>query len=370
MTSTNGNNHTPQLIDNQERYRWRTGSLVTTVTDAATWHLSVCQGRRMSHNTLKAYRNGFNQIGKLLADITGHAVNSMPLEVVNRNDLGDAFNEYAATRSPASQKQAWAVWNGMCQLLVDHEIIERNPMTHVPSGERTAVTLARALPTEAVEALLATLAAEDNPDRPPHPRRWRERDHAMVLTDLTTAARASELCGINFGDITAPYSDGQARQLLIRGKGRKERSLTIEAPVVQVLEKYLRTRIHREGDNKGTPREDDIWSLWGPEQALFIQVGGKRATPGMFYRRLENAYKEAGITAHRADGALPHQLRHTVATMLADDPAITPHDLKTFLGHSSLSSAERYTLGAGRATRAAGRHNPVYRMVEDQEQED
>lgn len=367
MTRKNSNSNTRQLIINQERYRWRTGSPVATVNDAAIWYLSVCQGRRMSPNTIKAYRNGFNQIGYLLADITVHPVDNMPLEVVNRNDLGDAFNEYAATRSPASQKQAWAVWNGMCQLLVDHEIIDRNPMTHVPSGERTAVTLARALPADAVEALLTTLAAEDHPDKPPHPRRWRERDYAMVLTSLTTATRASELCGINFGDLTSPYSDDQARQVLIRGKGRKERSLTIEEPVVKVLEDYLRTRLEREDDHRGTPREGDIWSFWAPEQPLFVQAGGARATPGMFYRRLEAAYAEAGITAHRAAGALPHQLRHTVATMLADDPAITPHDLKTFLGHSSLSSAERYTLGAGRATRAAGQHNPVYRIVGEED---
>lgn len=367
---------TGDMIDVCDRYRWRTGSRVVTVSDAARWYLAVCQGRRMSEHTIRAYRGGLNRIGQLLAGITGHPVDTLPLEVVNRNDLGDAFNEYAATRSPASLKQAWAVWNGMCRLLVDHEVIARNPMGQVPSGERPAVTLAKTLPTEAVEALLKRLAEGDAGHAADagtevggagsrHPRRWWERDHAMVLVTLVTAVRASELCGITFGDITSPYADDGARQVVIRGRGRKERKLTLESPAVEVMEKYLRSRSERVNDERGVVSGDDLWNRWAPEQELFVQVAGGPVTPGMFYRRLEHAYRAAEITAHRVPGALPHQLRHTVATMLADDPTVTPHWLKTFLGYSSLSSAERYTLDAGRAIRATGQRNPIYGMTGD-----
>ncbi|WP_290220764.1 tyrosine-type recombinase/integrase [Corynebacterium atrinae] len=366
---------TGDMIDVCDRYRWQTGSRVVTVSDAARWYLAVCQGRRMSEHTIRAYRGGLNRIGQLLAGITGHPVDTLPLEVVNRNDLGDAFNEYAATRSPASQKQAWAVWNGMCRLLVDHEVIARNPMGQVPSGELPAVTLAKTLPTEAVEALLKRLAEGDAgraadagtevggaDSHHPHPRRWWERDHAMVLVTLVTAVRASELCGITFGDITSPYADDGARQVVIRGKGHKERKLTLEAPAVEVMEKYLRSRSERVNDERGMGYGDDLWNRWAPEQELFVQVDGGPVTPAMFHQRLEYAYRAAEITAHRAPGALSHQLRQTVATMLADDPSVTPHGLKTFLGHSSLSSAERYILDVGRAT---GQRNPIYGMMGD-----
>ena len=59
-----------------------------------------------------------------------------------------------------------------------------------------------------------------------------------------------------------------------------------------------------------------------------------------------------------------HQLRHTVATMLANDPNVTIHELKHLLGHESLRSTERYTRGAGKATRDAARSNPVYNMLD------
>lgn len=378
------------MVGVQDRYRWRTGSPVHTVSDAAVWFLSICQSERRSEHTIRAYRGGLNRIAENLSLFTGYAADELPLTVINRNDLGDAFAEYAVKRSPASQKQTWAVWNGLCKMLVAHEILDRNPMSQVPSGDRPDANLARGLPDHAVRKLLGTLAYKatgqcgdslhgddglnDKPVRP-HPRRWWLRDYAMVLMGLTTALRASELCNITFGDVTSPYGDGSgdgvgARQIFVKGKGRKERKLSIEASVVEVIDAYLRSRLEREGDARGVYAADDIdssenlWRRWAPEQRLFIQVGGKAATPGFFYHRLEYAYKAAGITAYRSPGALPHQLRHTVATMLADDPAVTPHGLKTFLGHSSLSSAERYTLSAGRATRATGQHNPVYRMVD------
>lgn len=71
----------------------------------------------------------------------------------------------------------------------------------------------------------------------PHPKRWWERDHAMMLVTLVTGVSASELFGITFGDITSPYADDGARQVVIRGKGRKERKFTLEAPTVEVMEK-------------------------------------------------------------------------------------------------------------------------------------
>ena len=86
-------------------------------------------------------------------------------------------------------------------------------------------------------------------------------------------------------------------------------------------------------------------------------------TTNQIYYRVEVAYREAGINGYRARGALVHQLRHTLATNLADDPEVTLFQLRQFLGHSSLSSTERYTAGAGRATRDAARRNPVYRVV-------
>lgn len=351
-----------KVIEDRQHYQWRTGTTVTTITDAATWFLATCQGQRKSPHTIKSYRTAINTVGAILAQLEGAPADQLPVSLLNRNDLGDAFNEYAATHAASSQQHAWTVWNNLCQLLVDHEMMARNPMVRVVSA-RGAVkqSIPKSLPADAVSALLTTLARPEPADAPPHRRRWRERNYAMVLLLLATGMRESELCGANIGDVNSPLDASGARSILIRGKGNKERIGTFEKAVADALEAYLESRWTRL-PNTGK-RADDPWKHWPLEAPLFVTVDGERITPRTLYYVVQKAYEEAGITGHRVSGALVHQLRHTMATMLAEDPEVTPYQLKQILGHASLSSTERYTQGAGRATRTASSRNPLYKMV-------
>jgi integrase len=63
---------------------------------------------------------------------------------------------------------------------------------------KLAKTLPKALPTDSVAALLATLNTD------PQPRRrsdWLERDRALILTALLAGLRADELLRANVGDL-------------------------------------------------------------------------------------------------------------------------------------------------------------------------
>jgi integrase len=104
---------------------------------------------------------------------------------------------------------------------------------------KLAKTLPKALPTDSVAALLATL----NED-PPRPRRsdWVERDRALILTALLAGLRADELLRANVGDLR-PSHDGAV--IHVRGKGGKDRRIPIEAPLVEILERYLNSRATR-----------------------------------------------------------------------------------------------------------------------------
>ncbi|ANE05444.1 tyrosine-type recombinase/integrase [Corynebacterium crudilactis] len=355
-----------ETIGEEFRYKWRTGTEVETITQLATWFLSRCQGQRKSPNTIRSYRNAINSMGRILSDISGEPANALPIELINRNDLGDAFNEYATTRAPSSQQQCWTVWNSMCQLLVDYEMSERNPMGQVVTAANNfANRIPTPLSSEDVDQLLRTLASdvEYNGDfTSPHPARWRERDHAMILLFLVTGMRESELCGIDFKDIKEIYEEPGARTLKIRGKGNKERVQIFEKEVSKVLEDYLESRRLKLPVEEG--RSENIWKYWKPNDPVFVNHLGQRITPSTVYYRVKYAFDVAGITGSRSQGALVHQLRHTVATMLANDPNVTIHELKHLLGHESLRSTERYTRGAGKATRDAARSNPVYNMLD------
>lgn len=355
------------------RYRWRSSDTPKTLTDAGLWFLSWQQAQNRSDNTIEAYRKAINTVGSILSNLTGQPVSELPIELLNRNDLTDAFTEYSATHAPSSQRQARTVWNGICELLCDYDVIDKNPMSRIPPAHGgRGNTVPKALPPEAVEALLSYLASPEDANRRPNRRRWRERDHAFVLLFLVTGMRESEMVGANVGDLAAPYGYEGARTIIVRGKGDKERLLNIEKPVVDVLEHYLSTRAERlpqttksvQLDDLARGEDRDVWSLWDMEAPLFVDADGKRMTGKQIYRRVEAIYREAGITNYRTSGALVHQLRHTVATNLANDPNVTVYQLRHLLGHSSLSATQRYTSGAGRNTREAAARNPVYRLLD------
>lgn len=353
-----------EVLESGERYIWRRSNSVETISDAARWFLATQQAQKLSDNTIKTYCKSINSLGLILADITGNEPNNLPIGTLNRDDLTDAFTEYAATRAMSSQRQARSIWNSMCRFLAAEEVIVANPMDRVPAiSNRRGKTIPKSLPPEAVESLLSYLAdptAETGEQRQSNSR-WRERDYALVLLFLVTGARESEMVSVNIGDLVEPYGHEGARSMKVHGKGDKERLLTIEAGAVEVLEAYLESRYLRL-PKTGKPA-DTPWGHWKLNDPLFVDAKGQRMNADQMYYRVKVAYREAGINSYRAEGALVHQLRHTLATTMADDPEVTLFQLRHLLGHSSLSSTERYTAGAGRATREAARRNPVYKLI-------
>ena len=138
-----------------------------------------------------------------------------------------AFAAYAESHEPASIRRCWSTWNTLCTFLFANEEIPMNPMPLI-GRPKLAKTLPKALPTDSVAALLATL----NED-PPRPRRsdWVERDRALILTALLAGLRADELLRANVGDLR-PSDDGAvstsaaraARTVGSRSKRRWSRS--------------------------------------------------------------------------------------------------------------------------------------------------
>ena len=117
----------------------------------------------------------------------------------------------------------------LCTFLYTSELIAANPMPLV-GRPKLAKALPKALPTDSVAALLATLNTD------PQPRRrsdWVERDRALILTALLAGLRADELLRANVGDLRRS-NDGAV--IHVRGKGGKDRRVPIEWALVEVLE--------------------------------------------------------------------------------------------------------------------------------------
>ncbi len=151
----------------------------------------------------------------------------------------------------------------------------------------------------------------------------------------------------------------------MHGKGNKQRVLTAEPALVDVLMSYLDSRLRR-FPGSGKARTSLPWRRLRATDPFFLGVDGEGIPAPTIQHRVERAYRCAGIIGQRAKGALVHQLRHAFATSLADSD-VNIYTLMRLLGHESMTTTQRYTQGAGKETRAASATNPVYRLIEKNE---
>lgn len=332
-----------------------TGALVGAF-DAFLVHRSTA---KPSEHTVKAYRQDFNAIAQRLGAANGTTVDQLGYGIVTKDQMRVVFADFAGTHSAASIRRCWSTWNGLCEYLFTSDSIVANPMSAV-LRPKPAKTIPKSFDNDAVRSLVSSLADPDEANS----RAWQERDFAIVLTTLLTGCRLSELVVMNVGDLRDIDASGRTKAIMVHGKGNKQRVLTAESALVDLLTDYLASRLQRfpgSGKARSSPT-DSPWRRFRGTDPLFVGADGDRITGPTIQYRVERAYRRAGVNGQRAKGALVHQLRHTFATSLADAD-VNVYKLMRLLGHESMTTTQRYTAGAGKDTRAAAAHNPAYDAV-------
>ena len=136
----------------------------------------------------------------------------------------------------------------------------------------------------------------------------------LVILLLTTGMRRSEAVAIALEDV-----DLENGQLLVHGKGSKERTVPLTQEATEVIRHYLEHR-----------KETDCLRL-------FVSQTGKSIQGRIVNRILNRVLKKAGLTGR---GITPHTLRHTFATHLIRNGT----DIRTvqeLLGHSDIQTTAR-----------------------------
>jgi len=150
-----------------------------------------------------------------------------------------------------------------------------------------------------------------------------QRDRAILELLYASGLRVSELTGLNMDDV-----DRKERMLRVLGKGNKERIIPYGSKAEEALERYwpirakLLARVRRGGDAR----------------AVFLSHEGRR----MGNRSVARVVKKY-VRLMNINGDLhPHSLRHAFASHLLADGADL-RAIQELLGHSSLSTTQRYT---------------------------
>ena len=293
--------------------------------DAFEDHLAL--ERRLSINTVAAYRRDLTQLATFLARNRSSLVRA-PYPLLRRflaqqHTLGYARATIARRVGGIRTFYRWAVASGHVQ--DDPSILLGRPK------------VVNRLPTVLRPAEAARLA-----EAPEEPDETDPLEHAIALRDRAalellygSGLRVGEVAGLSIDRVQVG-----SRRVLVLGKGAKERDVPISEYAADALEAYL-----REGRSRIAPE--------GSRHLFF----NRRRKP-FSERDIRSMVHRYGATLLPGRRVTPHTLRHSFATHLLEGGADI-RAVQELLGHASVATTQRYThVSRRRLFDAYGRAHP------------
>ncbi|HTZ76418.1 MAG TPA: site-specific tyrosine recombinase XerD [Stellaceae bacterium] len=277
--------------------------------------------------TIEAYRSDLEHLGGVLAR-GGSTIDAAGARDLRRY-LGTLARADLAPRSVARRLSALRQFYRF--LVVDG--VRRDDPTLGLDGPRPGRPLPKTLGEDEIAALIAAAGRDTTPEG--------VRLHCILELLYASGLRISELVRL---PLAAARED--ARFLLVRGKGGKERLVPLGDPARAALRAYRDCRPHFLAEGKTSP--------W-----LFPS----RSAPGFLTRHrvgqlLKALAAEAGLDPGRLS---PHVLRHAFASHLVDHGADL-RSVQEMLGHADIATTQIYThVERQRLARLVEAHHPLSR---------
>ena len=275
----------------------------------ARWQTWLRVEKNMSPHTLRAYTGDVTQFIVFLRDHHGQPPAMRDLSATSLREFR-AWMSRQAMDGAAAASRARAL-SGIKNLFkwLDREGLLHNPVVGALHGPKLPHKLPRPLYEKQA---LAVLDEADNGDEP-----WiAARNRALLTLLYGSGLRINEALGLDLRDLPR---DGFLR---VMGKGRKER----QVPVLAIVERELAAY------RAACPFPEQ------PGRPLFLGARGGRMRQQIAQKFMRGMRGRLGLPAT----ATPHALRHSFATHLLQNGA-NLREIQELLGHSSLSSTQRYT---------------------------
>jgi integrase/recombinase XerC len=286
----------------------------------------LVHGRRLSSNTVAAYRTDLTQLATFLAR-SRSSLSAATHPVLRRflaqqHTLGYARASIARRVGAIRSFYRWAVATG--RLSRDPSILLGRPkvVNRLPSVLR---------PREAAELAEAPVARPDDPIE----RAIVLRDRAALELLYGSGLRVGELASLTLDRV-----DLRRGRVLVLGKGSKERDVPVSEYAVEALRSYLRV---------GRP-------AIAPEGSRHLFFNRRRRR--FSERDIRSMVQRYGATLLPGRRVTPHTLRHSFATHLLEGGADI-RAVQELLGHASVATTQRYThVSRRRLFDAYGRAHP------------
>ncbi len=162
------------------------------------------------------------------------------------------------------------------------------------------------------------------------------RDLVIISLFLNCGMRVSELAGISISDLSSDLS-----QLIVTGKGNKQRLVYLNETCQKHLKNYLEER-------QGMMCKDS--------KALFVSRNHQRLSVKTVQWLV---YKYLDLAGLGDKGYSVHKLRHTAATLMYSTGKVDVRVLKDILGHEQLNTTQIYTHLSDEQMKKAMSENPL-----------
>jgi integrase/recombinase XerC len=266
--------------------------------------------KRVSPQTLRAYASDLTQFGLYLQEgrSDGEAPGPEKIDTLAVRGFVARMSRRGLGKSSLSRKLS-AV-RSFLRHAVREGRLEVSPAETVHSP-RVPRPLPRTLTVDEIFNLLDRIQEDDLASL---------RDRAILELLYAGGLRVSELVALDQDDL-----DPSGLVVRVMGKGRKERVVPFGRSAEQALTRWMKssTKLRARGD---------------VPEAVFLNLRGGRLTDRSVRRILDRRLRDAAIHAHLS----PHALRHSFATHLLGAGADL-RSIQELLGHSSLSTTQRYT---------------------------
>jgi integrase/recombinase XerC len=271
--------------------------------------------RKLSSHTVAAYRRDLAE----LASLAGHDDWARLTHFDIRRFTAKL---HAGGQSPRTIARKLSGWRGFFDWLAVRAPLSANPVTGVRAPRRPKA-LPKALAVDDAVHLMETGAS-------PHPEPAELCNRAMFELLYSSGLRVSELAGLDAAfnpaapgkDASAGWLDLAAGDVVVTGKGNKQRRVPVGEAALAAIRAWLAVR----------PAPHD------GSAALFLSARATRVSPRVVQQRLKQHALRAGTPVH----VHPHVLRHSFASHLLQSSG----DLRAvqeLLGHASITSTQVYT---------------------------
>lgn len=294
-----------------------------THTDARLIHLfldMLAAEQGAGDNTLDAYRRDLEDFSEFL-DRAGQNFTRADTDVL-RDYLADLDTRGFKSSSVARRLSAM---RHLFRFLLNERIRSDDPAA-ILSGPKRGRGLPKVLSISDVDRMLTRAKELTQADASPQQRLRAMRLHCLLEVLYATGLRVSELVALPLS-----AARGDARMIVVRGKGNKERLVPLNEASRRAMADYLVAMQALKTDKQ----KSAAGSKW-----LFPSFGESgHLTRQHFARDLKELAGASGLAPRLVS---PHVLRHAFASHLLHNGA----DLRivqTLLGHTDISTTQIYT---------------------------